>query len=179
MSELRVSFSLDPCLKFPAIKNALLKSVCTSKSVSQRFSFLPVTIQCLHCVLRHLLMIKNTYCWASELAQRLSALVALGEDPGSIPTTHLVSLPVGNSSSRQSDILFWPWRAPGTCVVHIYACGQNTLTHRIIKEAHLKYFLPCHSFQNNLLGCKAMCFVCTSSHVCGIQWRIPLPKERI
>lgn len=61
-------------------------------------------------------------------------------------------------------------------MVHIYACGQNTHTHRIIKEAHFKILLAV-SFQNNLLGCKAMCFVCTSSHLCGIQQRIPLPKE--
>ena len=55
-------------------------------------------------------------------------LTALPEDLGLIPSTHMVANNVYNFSSRGSDVIFWPLRAPGMHVVLRYACRQNKHT---------------------------------------------------
>jgi hypothetical protein len=53
-----------------------------------------------------------------EMAQQLRALATVAEDPGSIPSTHLVAHNIYNSSFKGSDALFWPLRALDT---HVHA----------------------------------------------------------
>jgi hypothetical protein len=49
-----------------------------------------------------------------EMAQKLRALVALAEDPNSVPSAHAIC----NTTSRGSNALFWALQAPGTHTVH-------------------------------------------------------------
>lgn len=61
------------------------------------------------------------------MAQWLRTPVALIEDPGSVPKTHMVAQNIYSSRSRGADAFFWhPW-APGTHVVHRHAYTHNTL----------------------------------------------------
>lgn len=56
------------------------------------------------------------------MALCLRAQTALEEDPGSVPSTHVM---FHNLSSRVSCILFfWPLPAPGTHTVYIHTCSQ-------------------------------------------------------
>ena len=55
---------------------------------------------------------------AGEVAQWLSVLVTLAEDPE--PAWQLITM--GNCSCRVPDTLLWPLRAPGTHVVHMQTC---------------------------------------------------------
>lgn len=53
---------------------------------------------------------------AAEAAQPLTAMAVLPEDPGLVPSIHIVY----NSSSRGSNTFFWsPW-VPEKHVLHIY-----------------------------------------------------------
>ena len=58
-------------------------------------------------------------------------LTALPEDLGLIHSTHRVANNVYNFSSRGSDVIFWPLRAPGMHAVYRRTCSQNTLTHKL------------------------------------------------
>lgn len=54
-----------------------------------------------------------------RMAQKLRALAALPEDPGSILCTHTLH-------RFTTDAFFCPLRTPGTQAVHRYTCRQNT-----------------------------------------------------
>lgn len=57
----------------------------------------------------------------------------LPEDLGWIPSTHVAAF-----SSRGANALLWLLRAPGTRMVHRYACQQNTHIHkRKDKQKHV------------------------------------------
>lgn len=75
---------------------------------------------------------------ATEMTQQLKALAALLKDPGSIPSSWQFTS-VCNSSSRESDVLFW-W-ASGIHVAHRHTCRQNTYTHKIIKFKAPKFLI--------------------------------------
>lgn len=64
---------------------------------------------------------------AGEETQQLRALVALAEEPGSSPSTHMVT---HNPVPGDSSALFWSW-APGMHVIHKHTCWQNTHTKKI------------------------------------------------
>jgi hypothetical protein len=54
----------------------------------------------------------NTLCGAGDIAQWLEALAVLAEDPGLIPSIHMVIPNSYNSTSRASSIFFLPPQAP-------------------------------------------------------------------
>ena len=56
------------------------------------------------------------------------ALAALAEDPGSIPSFVWWLTTICKSSFRESDVLFWPLKTPGTHVVRV---RENSHTHKI------------------------------------------------
>ena len=60
------------------------------------------------------------------MTQRLRALAAFAEDPGSIFSAHMVAGSIiCRSSSQGSGILFWlVCPAPDTYMVHRYSCKQ-------------------------------------------------------
>ena len=62
-----------------------------------------------------------------QRAQELRVLV-LTEDSGSVPSNSAVAHNLCNSSSRRSDVLFWPPSVSGTHMVHMHTCKQNTGT---------------------------------------------------
>lgn len=51
------------------------------------------------------------YSESGKMAQRLRMCAALAKDSDSVPSIHSSSQPC-NSSSRESNIHFCPWRAP-------------------------------------------------------------------
>jgi hypothetical protein len=63
---------------------------------------------------------------AGEKTQWLRALATLPGHPGSIPSTHMAA-PIGKSSPRGSDALFWHPRTLHACGTHIHA--HKTLIH--------------------------------------------------
>lgn len=66
------------------------------------------------------------------MAQWFKALAVLSEEPHSSLGTHMVTWELTtdcSSSSRCSDILFWPPQAAGTYVVHIHTLRYNINTH--------------------------------------------------
>ena len=65
------------------------------------------------------------------MAQQLRALV-LVDDPGLVPSTHIVARNDQSFHSRGSDALFCPEQAPGLHV-RINICRQDTNTHKINK----------------------------------------------
>lgn len=60
----------------------------------------------------------------------LRALTPLAEDPISVPSTPMVAQNIYNSSPKESDALFQSQGAPGTYIVHIHICRQNTHTYK-------------------------------------------------
>lgn len=80
------------------------------------------------------------YRWLTcdgEMAQLLRPLVALAEDPSSVPGTHLVACNCLLTPHRGSGALFWPLQAvhpPHTHIylhtVHRYTCRQSTGTYK-------------------------------------------------
>jgi hypothetical protein len=64
---------------------------------------------------------------ARKIAQQFAAF---SEDPGSVPNTHMLAHNIHNS---QAWISYSPW-APGTHMVHIHVCKQNSHTHKINKS---------------------------------------------
>lgn len=59
------------------------------------------------------------------MATWLKALDALGEDPGSVPSTHM------DSSSRESNPPFGPFQALHTCSAHMYLQAKHLNTHNM------------------------------------------------
>jgi len=74
-------------------------------------------------------LLRTSLMGAGEMAQRLRALVALPEDTGLKPRTHMV-LTVCNPRSKGSHILLLP---PHYCtqVIHRHTRRRNTLIHKI------------------------------------------------
>ena len=66
--------------------------------------------------------------------QRLRALDALAEDPGSFSSTHGGSQPSVTPVSGDLT-LFWPPQVPGTHVAYIHTCRQDTHTHKLKRIA--------------------------------------------
>lgn len=66
--------------------------------------------------------------WGWRNAQELRVLVVLLGDLELIPNTHTDTY---NSSSRESNTLFWPLLVPGTYKLHSHACRQSNYTHKI------------------------------------------------
>lgn len=66
--------------------------------------------------------------WGWRNAQELRVLVAFPEDLGLIPNSHIDSY---NSSSRESNTLFWPLQVPGMYKLHSHTCRQSNYTHKI------------------------------------------------
>ena len=65
----------------------------------------------------------------------LTELVAITEDLGSIPNIYIAA---HNFSSKESDTLFWPLKAPGMHMVHKHTCRPNTPMHKIKLETSEK-----------------------------------------
>lgn len=63
----------------------------------------------------------------------------LAEDMGLVPSTYMAFTIAWNSISRGPDTYFWPPQTPGTHVVHIHICRQNTHTHKKNKSLQ-QYF---------------------------------------
>jgi hypothetical protein len=64
------------------------------------------------------------------------ALAALAEDLGYIPSTHIRQLTNAcNSSSRDSDIVFWLLGAPGTHRVDRHISRKNTPKRKIMTSS--------------------------------------------
>lgn len=63
------------------------------------------------------------------MAQWLSAFTVLAEEMSLAPSTSMVAQYCQYSSSKRSDILFWPPGPPGMLVMHIHTSRQNTQTH--------------------------------------------------
>lgn len=73
------------------------------------------------------------YVWiGSPAIECMHSLTALAADLSSIPSTYITAHNCLNLSSRGSDSHSWPLWAPGTQIVHIHACRQNTHTHKTI-----------------------------------------------
>lgn len=68
------------------------------------------------------------------MAPRLGILVALPEDPRSIPSTHMVAYNHGNSSSRGAKAFFWPFQALGMPVVHRHTQAKISTHIKKIKD---------------------------------------------
>lgn len=58
---------------------------------------------------------------AGAMLQSCRALIALLEDQGGIPSTHLG----GHNSLSESNVLFWPPWITGLNMVYIYTCRQK------------------------------------------------------
>jgi hypothetical protein len=71
---------------------------------------------------------------AKEMTQWLRALVALAENPGLIPSTHMAAHSICNSSPKESDT-FWPSQVLRPCGKH--PCKPDTIKEdKINKEGH-------------------------------------------
>lgn len=57
------------------------------------------------------------------------ALDHLAEDIGLVSSTYMALTTAWKSISRKPVTYFWPPQTPGTHVVHIHICRQNTHTH--------------------------------------------------
>jgi len=75
---------------------------------------------------------KESKAEGPETTRQLGVLTAFAEDPDLV----LVTLKVVhyNFSSRGSDDLFWPLRAPGTQVVHRYSFRQSLVLKKFFKK---------------------------------------------
>ena len=71
---------------------------------------------------KHLIrgFIKNVCTGAEEMAQRLRALAALPEDPGSIPSAHMAADNFSNSSSRDLMYSSAPTGSAHTWFIYIH-----------------------------------------------------------
>ena len=78
------------------------------------------------------------------MAPQLRALSTLAENLGSIPSIHMVACNY-NSSSRKSNVLFWPLWVPGTHMVH-----RHTYKQIIIHIKQNKHFQTCWITPENI-----------------------------
>lgn len=72
---------------------------------------------------------KNNYSGSGEMAQHFRALASLPEEQGVVPSILMVTDNIWNSSSRDSDALFWP-------LCTLYACNTDIHTGKI--PIHIK-----------------------------------------
>jgi|UPI00001F3755 hypothetical protein len=80
-------------------------------------------------VFLNLIMDKNSYIekdhWTGEMAHQLSTLVALAEDPSSVPSPHMVTH--SHLTPALGDLTPPPGlQGHSMHMVHIQACRQNT-----------------------------------------------------
>lgn len=86
-----------------------------------------------------------------EVAERLRTCTVLGEDLGSVPSTHVGQLPTAcSSSSRRLGALFWP---PLALYPHLYIHSlQNE-----INALKMLYYSKCGVFRPKEMAQLAYC----------------------
>lgn len=70
-----------------------------------------------------------------KMIQLLRALAAPAVSLSSASSTHMVMHNHPNSSSRNSNALFWSQRVPGITAVHIHACRQTLIHINLFKNS--------------------------------------------